>query len=70
MFTFVIIRNSAVPPGPITVADGITEDDASDHARLGRQLTRLNGNCEDLEGDDFDDSSFCVDKQIAVHPGY
>ncbi len=51
---------------------GINVEDTDDSARLGRQITRLLGNCEGLLGDTMDDPAVltggCPDQQIAVHP--
>ncbi len=49
--------------------------DPQENERLGRQLTRLNGNCEGDVGDEFDNfddpdvvPNNCFDQQIALHP--
>jgi hypothetical protein len=50
-------------------------DNPQENERLGRQLTRLNGNCEGDTGDEFDNfddpdalPNNCVDQQIALYP--
>lgn len=56
----------ALPEGPIFRGDAISAQDQADLLRLGRQITRVSGNCEGLPGDAA--PATCFDAQLAFFP--
>lgn len=55
-----------LPEGPVFLRDPISLEDEADLFRLGRQITRVSGNCEGLPGDV--DPETCFDAQLAFFP--
>ena len=56
----------ALPKGPIFPGDPISIEGEADLFRLGRQITRVSGNCEGLPGDLPPET--CFDAQLAFFP--
>jgi hypothetical protein len=56
----------ALPEAPVFRGEAISAQDEADLFRLGRQITRVGGNCEGLPGDA--DPATCFDAQLAFFP--